>query len=252
MARHFDRPQRTWPGLKRQALLLVGLASAVFGAQADPGYYLVRPYAAAGKSSLDLRYWSVQAPGEAALLWPELGLRHGFSERWTSEILLSWIGPGWRSQKLSSLNWMNQWLLSSPDSDHELALHTQLIHNRGRHAGTALEIGPSWQGDWGLSRLNLNLLLEHDWARREGTQLKLQWQVSRPLQPGLRLGLQGFGELGRWNHWLPAARQSQRAGPMLHWVPEGQQGLSFNAAYLWGRTYGRRGDMFSAQLLLDF
>ena len=72
------------------------------------------------------------------------------------------------------------------------------------------------------------------------------------MQTGLRLGLQGFGELGRWNHWLPAAQQSQRAGPALHWVPEGQRSLSLNLAYLWGRTYGQRGDMFSAQLLLDF
>jgi len=231
--------------------LLAGL-SLCAPAQADPGYYLVRPYAAAGKTSLDLRYWTVQAPGEPALLWPELGLRHGFSERWTSEFLLSWIGPGWRAQKLSSLNWMNQWLLTGADSDFDLALHSQLIHNRGRRGGTALEIGPSWQGDWGLHRLNFNLLLEHDWARHEGSQLKLQWQWSRPMQPGLRLGLQGFGELGRWNHGLPAAQQSHRAGPVLHWVPEGQRGVSLNLAYLWGRTYGRRGDMFSAQLLLDF
>lgn len=234
------------------SLHLLAALSLCAPAQADPGYYLVRPYAAAGKTSLDLRYWTVQAPGEPALLWPELGLRHGFSERWTSEFLLSWIGPGWRAQKLSSLNWMNQWLLTGADSDFDLALHSQLIHNRGRRGGTALEIGPSWQGDWGLHRLNFNLLLEHDWARHEGSQLKLQWQWSRPMQPGLRLGLQGFGELGRWNHGLPADQQSHRAGPVLHWVPEGQRGVSLNLAYLWGRTYGRRGDMFSAQLLLDF
>lgn len=231
--------------------LLAGLGLCA-PAQADPGYYLVRPYAAAGKTSLDLRYWTVQAPGEPAVLWPELGLRHGFNERWTSELLLSWIGPSWQAQKLSSLNWMNQWLLTGADSNFDLALHSQLIHNRGRRGGTALEIGPSWQGDLGLHRLNFNLLLEHDWARRDGSQLKLQWQWSRPVQPGLRLGLQGFGELGRWNHWLPADQQSQRAGPVLHWVPEGQRSLSLNLAYLWGRTYGQRGDMFSAQLLLDF
>ncbi|MFN5046836.1 MAG: hypothetical protein ACK5F2_02005, partial [Roseateles sp.] len=71
--------------------LLAGL-SLCAPAWADPGYYLVRPYATAGKTSLDLRYWTVQAPGEPAVLWPELGLRHGFSERWTSEFLLSWIG----------------------------------------------------------------------------------------------------------------------------------------------------------------
>ena len=227
-------------------LLLCGPAAA------DPGYYLLRPYAAEGKTSLDLRYWTVQAPGEAAVLWPELGLRHGFSERWTSELLLSWIGPSWRAQTLSSVNWINQWLISEPDAEQALALHSQLIHKRGRQSGMALEIGPSWQGHLGLHRFNLNVLIEHDTTRRDGKQLKLQWQWSRPLQPGLRLGMQGFGELGRWDHWLPARQQSHRAGPVLHWVPEAQRRLSITLAHLWGRTYGQRGDMFSAQMQYDF
>ncbi|MDT9002038.1 hypothetical protein RQP53_22360 [Paucibacter sp. APW11] len=222
-------------------------------AQADPGYYLLRPYEQAGHGTVELRYWSVKADaGGPATLWPELGASYGLSRRWTTRLLASFIGTADSAVKLSTLNWQNDWLLSAADSDHELALHTQYISERGYDGGFALEIGPVFQTEFGLTRLNLNLLLSREYNEdaAASTQLKYQWQVSRPLGPGWRLGLQGFGELGNWLHWAPHKRQSHRAGPSFQrdWQLANGQGLSLQAALLFGSTYTQNGKMFSAQL----
>ncbi len=230
-----------------RAALLAGLVAAPLltgSAQADPGYYLVTPYAMPGEAALDLRYWTVKVDRRKATLWPEAGLRLGLGPRWTSTLFLSGIGPTLHQQRLSSINWAHNWVLSEGRSDWDFGLHAQGIHRPGE--GNALEWGPLLQTDQGLTRLNLNLLFERDFAAG-GTQLKLQAQALHRFGRGVRAGLQGFGELGQWNHW--SRHPSLRAGPVL------RLGLGDAAelqlAYLRGKTYGRTGAMFSTQLLLS-
>ncbi|MFO1252327.1 hypothetical protein [Inhella sp.] len=230
-----------------RAALLTGLVAAPLlagSAQADPGYYLITPYAMPGEAALDLRYWTVKADRRKATLWPEAGLRLGLGPRWTSTLFLSGIGPALQRQRLSSINWAHNWVLSEGRSDWDFGLHAQAIHRPGE--GNALEWGPLLQTDQGLTRLNLNLLFERDFATG-GTQLKLQGQALHRFGRGLRAGLQGFGELGRWNRL--SERPSLRAGPVL------RLGLGDAAelqmACLRGKTYGRTGAMFSTQLLLS-
>ncbi|HEY1091447.1 MAG TPA: hypothetical protein VGE47_10160, partial [Burkholderiaceae bacterium] len=174
--------------------LLAGLlaASLCMEAAADPGYYLVTPYAQAGKAALDVRYWSVRAPWGLEQ-WPEIGLRYGVNSRWTTELLASFIGDTIDQQKLSSWNWQNEILLTQGQYAFDLGLHVQLIHSRDD--GDSLEWGPVLQTEWGHTQLNANLFLEHNRAGGPA-QLKLQWQLLQRLAPGWRLGVQGFGELG--------------------------------------------------------
>lgn len=241
------------PGLRLAAPLALLLTLHSATARADPGYYLLRPYEQPGLASVELRYWSVKADaGGPARLWPELGLSYGIDRQWTTRLFASWIGTADSAMRLSSLNWQNEWLLSSASSPYELALHTQYISHRGHDGGYGLEVGPVLQTEIGLTRLNLNLLLSRDYDEdaAASTQLKYQWQLSRPLGPGWRLGLQGFGELGNWRHWAPRKQQSHRLGPSLQhdWPLTGGQGLSLQAALLYGSTYTQNGLMLSAQL----
>lgn len=221
-------------------------AAACAGALADPGYYVQLPYAEPGVVAVDLRYWTTRRPGREAVLWPEAGLRWGVNSRWTTGLLASWIGLSLQTQTLSSLTWHNTWLLTQGEQPFDLALHGQLIHNTG--ADTTLALGPLLQTELGRTQLNLNLLFERDLAQDQGTQLKLQWQALHRLAPGLRLGLQGFGELGRWDRW--AASPALRTGPVLRLRLVDR--LEWQAAYLWGRVGTRQADMFSSQLTLGF
>ena len=178
------------------------------------------------------------------MLWPELGLRYGVNSRWTTELLASFIGTSLSEQKMSSWNWQNNVLLTQGEQPFDLAVHAQFIHVPGE--GNALELGPVFQTDIGFTQLNANLIVEHEWAGSEW-ELKVQWQVMRRLVPGLRVGVQGFGERGLG---ADAGGWSLRAGPVLRWNPSEQ--LQLQAAYLWGKVYGGKADMFSAQVLVSF
>ena len=234
--------------MKRSSLsIALAWAALAAPAMADPGYYIVTPYDQAGRVGTELRYWTVKPDDDEATLWPEVGLSYGVNSRWTTRILASWIGYGASDLVLSSWNWQNIIMLTQGEKPYDLAIHAQLIRNRGY--STALELGPAWQTDLGRLKLNANAFWEYDNAKRD-TRLKLQWRGVYRVVPGWRVGVEGFSEVGKWNDWLPRARQSHRAGPALLatlW-DEGPDTVTLNAAYLFGKTYGSRGDMFTMQL----
>lgn len=233
--------------MKRSIWLGCLAAALAAPSAADPGYYVVTPYDQAGRVGTELRYWTVKPSDDETTLWPELGLSYGVNTRWTTRLLASWIGYDLSHQKLSSLNWQNVVLLTQGEKPYDLGLHVQLTRNQGW--SNALELGPAWQTDFGRLKLNANAFWEYD-TRRRSTDLKLQWRGVYRVAPGWRAGVEGFSELGRWNHWLPASRQSHRAGPALLatlW-DQGPDTVTLNAAYVFGKTYGQRGDMFTMQL----
>lgn len=223
------------------------LLGAMDFAQADPGYYVVTPYAQEGRLGLEMRYWTVERRGRDTQIWPELAASWGINSRWTTRVLASWIGHEASDLSLSSWNWQNLLLLTQGELDYDIAIHAQLIRNVGD--GHALELGPVWQTDVGRVQLNANLFWEYDSGRRD-TRLKLQWRSLARLAPGWRLGIEGFSEVGPWTHWLPSQRQSHRAGPALQasFWGKGRDEVNLSAAYLFGKTYGSSGRMFTMQL----
>jgi len=227
--------------------LIAGLFTAALcgGVSADPGYYLVTPYSQPGKAALDLRYWTVDMPGRDATLWPEAGLRYGVNSRWTTELLVSWIGTSLAHQSVDSWNWQNTVLLTQGQYPFDLGLHLQAIHSSDD--GNVMEFGPLLQTELGRLQLNGNLIFERTLSGEGGTDLKYQWQALYRFAPGWRAGVQGFGELGPWRHW--SHRQSHRAGPALR---VGLGDVELQAAYLWGKVYGRKAEMFTADLVWGF
>lgn len=239
--------------LSTAAALLLTCASAF----ADPGYYLVSVYENQGQVNLDYRYWTVQAPGAAEAIWPEVGVGYGVTKRWYTELYASYIGSTANDIQLSSVNWQNDFLLTQGQYDIDVALHTNLI--KYYEPGTsfnALEIGPVFQTEVGRVQLNANLIFEKIFndVSPASPQLKYQWQVKYRWKPAFHFGLQGFGELGDWDQWLPGSQQSHRAGPMISGTfPLGAtQAFKYEAAYLFGSTYGSPGNMFSMRLQYVF
>lgn len=249
-------PRPFLPTLLRRVALIAALLG-LGAAHADPGYYVLRPYAQPAQWGLELRYWTVkQRGGGPAVLWPELGLSYGINERWTTMLLASYEGTRAEAVRLDTWNWLHQVRLDDGRGDWDLALHAQLIKTGGEERGHALELGLVTQTEWRLARVQASAILDHGFGdlARSGTELKLQWQLSWPLQPGWRAGVQGFSELGNWRHWKPAERQSHRAGPSLQtdWTLGAQRSLHVEAAWLLGRIYGQQGHMFSATARLLF
>ncbi|HTD04974.1 hypothetical protein [Undibacterium sp.] len=234
------------------ALLLMNCATAL----ADPGYYVVTVYDNQGEKSIDFRYWTIKYPGRAETIWPELGFGYGVTSRWYTELYASYIGSSLSKLNLDTWNWQNDYLLTQGQYPFDLALHSNLARAHDSQEGYTLELGPALQTEVGRLQLNGNVFFERSFRSEydSPTQMKYQWQTKYRWKPALEFGLQGFGELGPWNHWSPRDQQSHRAGPALFGsLPMGAaQTIKYQASYLTGSIYGRHGNMFSLRLQYVF
>ena len=224
---------------------------------ADPGYYLVSVYEDEGNVHLDYRYWTIKRPGKAEVVWPEIGIGYGVTKRWYTELYLSYEGASFSNSALGTVNWQNDFLLTQGQFDVDVALHTNLVHAQDSSDENALEFGPVLQTDLGRVQLNGNLIFEKSLAPGNSTapQLKYQWQAKYRWNQTLHTGLQGFGELGTWNNWVDAGRQSHRWGPVISgtWPLNQKQRVEYQAAYLIGSVYGgSTADMLSLRLQFVF
>ena len=234
-------------------LLLGALVCMANPAQADPGYYLVTVYEDEGRTHIDYRYWTVKLDGAAEVVWPEIGIGYGVTKRWYTELFVSYIGPSFSDSKPSTVNWQNDYLLTQGQYDVDVALHSNLVMGQQGQDANALEIGPVFQTDVGRTQLNANLIFEKSLASGNSAapKLKYQWQTKYRWKSQLHFGLQGFGELGTWNHWTDAGKQSHRWGPMVSgtWALGGQQAVEYQIAFLKGSVYGGApGEMLSLRL----
>ncbi len=235
------------------AVFLLALCAA---AQAYPGYYLVSVYDNQGEKSLDFRYWTIKYPSRPATIWPELGIGYGVTSRWYTELFASYVGSNSSDLNLDTLNWQNDYLLTQGQYPFDLALHSNLARAHDIQEGYTLDFGPALQTEVGRLQLNGNLFLERTLRSEDNgtTQLQYQWQAKYRWRTALEFGLQGFGELGDWDHWAPRNRQSHRIGPVFAGrLPTGaSQAVKYQVSYLTGKIYGRHGNMLSLRLQYVF
>jgi hypothetical protein len=247
------RPAATLPCLL--AVLALGLLAGG-SAAADPGYYVVTPYDNEGLRIVDLRYWTLKPTDQAETVWPEFGLGWGVNSRWTTELFVSWEGSAHEAVRPATLNWQNDLLLTQGQWPFDLALHAQLIKDRDAPHQLGAEWGPVLQTEFGRTQINLNLFFDQVFHAETPTQtrLKYQWQLRQHAGYAVQLGVQGFGELGPWDHWSAAQRQSHRAGPaaFFDWRLASGQTFKLQAAWLVGKTYGQRGHMFTLRAHHEF
>ncbi|MET3119474.1 hypothetical protein AAKU64_003714 [Undibacterium sp. GrIS 1.8] len=241
--------------LKRLAMAL-SILMTCGTVMAEPGYYFVSVYDNKDQKSVDFRYWTTNFPGRGQTIWPELGFGYGVTSRWYTEIYASYIGSSRSDLKLDSWNWQNDYLLTQGQYPVDVALHTNLTRGHDSDEGYTLELGPAMQTDFGRLQVNGNVFLERTYRSVDGgaTQMKYQWQTKYRWKPMLELGVQGFGELGDWDHWASRDQQSHRAGPALFGsVPVGRESsIKYQAAYLIGSIYGRHGYMFTSRIQYIF
>jgi hypothetical protein len=225
-------------------------------AQADPGYYVVTPYANEGVRTVDIRYWSTKATGQTEYIWPEIGFAWGLNSRWTTELFLSFIGSHRDAVVQSTLNWQNNIMLTQGEWPVDVAVHLQVIKDRSPWKQDALEYGLLFQTDLARTQLNANVVFERPvgGSSQAKPQFKYQWQVRHRWLPGMHVGLQGFGELGDWNDWAPSEQRSHRAGPAFFgtYRLDGKQNLNLQAAWLFGKTYTKQGHMFTLRAHYNF
>src|SRR6185295_16157387 len=99
-----------------------------------------------------------------------------------------------------------------------------------------------FQFDTGAIRWNANLLFERVFrSHEEGshpTEMGYQLQARYTLNRAMEVGVQAFGEMGKWNHWEARDDQNHRIGPAIFGKVklDGREAIRYNAALLFGET----------------
>ena len=244
------------------ALILVAGAIAGNRVEAATGYYLVSVYGAEDQVSIDYKYWNAKKSGSAPVGAPELGIGYGVTPRWYTEVYGAYLQTAAQGTQFSGLNWQNDFLLTQGQYWFDLAIHTN-IEQYSHRQGYGLEWGPVFQTEISRTQLNANVFLQRDYrggsdggstGNSNATQLVYQWQVRQHWEPLFNFGLQGFGELGRWDNWNSTATQSHRAGPAVFgtWYLPDTHKLLYEAAYLVGKNAGRSARSFTMRVQYAF
>jgi hypothetical protein len=220
---------------------------------AETGYYLVTTYPNAGQAALDYKYWNAHVPGQPTVASPELGIGYGVNARWYTELSAAWAQVGGSRTHHTGIEWQNDFMLTQGQYDVDVALHTMVERSHDRAEGYAIEFGPVLQTEIGRTQFNVNLFFQRelDNGEHNETELTYQAQVKYRWKNWLQPGVQAFGEVGKWNDWLPRHEQSHRIGPALfgqiNLGPNGRQ-LKYEAAYLSGRNAARSANSFAMRV----
>ncbi len=161
-----------------------------------------------------------------------------------------------------AFEWENKFQLTETGKypvDIGLITEIEITHKSGDPY--EFKIGPLFQTEFGKLQLNANPFFERKWHGDEAhedelhkTEIGYQWQAKYRWHPEFEFGVQGFGEMGKWNDWAPHNEQYQRMGPAVFGkiAIGGRQKLQYNAAWLFGVTNAASDHTFRMQLEYEF
>ena len=227
----------------RSSVLFLALAAGMGPTSAaSPAAYVFVPYGVAGvrRISYDTGFERERDGGRE--IAHALSFGWNPNERWFTSLYAGWYAEPGETLGFASWSWLNHLRLVGGGGPLELGVLCDIARPRERDEGTVITLGPTLQFETEHLQINFNPLLQkHVGAQdAEPTSLSYQWQVKRLWRPGVELGAQGFGELGPWNHWRPAAEQEHSAGPavFVKWILSERRVLKLDAAWLLGLGSG--------------
>lgn len=239
------------------ALLIVGAFSqTVFASPAD---YVYTPAVSQGEREIDVKYGTaspVNGNGAEAL---SLGVGYGATDSWFTEFYLKRERVG--AQNASLAEWENKFQLTETGKyPLDVGLVTELEAPLSRHVPWELRLGPLFQKEFGRLQLNVNVLFVRSFGQMDetgvpfATNLAYQWQAKYRLQSSLEYGLQGMGELGKWDNWYGQAEQNHRIGPAVFGklALGNRQTIRYNAAWLFGASSVAPNHTFRSQIEYEF
>jgi hypothetical protein len=242
------------------------LAAAVFLlpalAHADPDEYVQVPAVEYGEKEIDVKYGTrrfndLDQRDSAG----SIGFGWGGTPWWFTEAYLKYHKEGSDTTRYDAFEWENKFQLTETnkypvDVGMLVELEVPKEHNV---EGYELKVGPLLQWDTGALRWNTNLFFERMIRANDNeshpTELGYQAQVAYRLKNGMDVGVQAFGDMGEWNHWLPSSEQSHRIGPAVFGkikLGEGRRAIRYNAAWLFGATHASPDNQFRVQAEYEF
>jgi hypothetical protein len=242
----------------RSAITAGALLALASLAHAGPSDYIYTPNVEYGEREIDFKFGTAKLPGGDRISATSLGFGWGVTPRWFTEVYAKWHKEPGGSNTFDAWEWENKFQLTETGQwPVDIGFLLEIERPKDRTEGYELRWGPLFQMDVTPTvQANLNLLIEkHVRAAVNGpAELGYQWQVKYRYKPEFEFGVQGFGDVGPWNHWEPKSEQSHIAGPAIFGkfrVAE-KQVIKYNAGVLFGITSGSPRTTFRMQAEYEF
>ena len=236
------------------------MASALAGlfinsAFAGPSEYIYTPRVEYGEREIDFKYGSRKSSGND-LSAASIGLGFGLTEYWFSELYVKY-NHATGTTEFDAYEWENKFQLTETGKyPVDLGMLLEIERPKDRTEGYEVKFGPLLQTEFGKMQLNGNLLFKRNYRAESSNRMQISYQMQARyrLKPEFAFGMQGFGELGDYNDFLPRSEQSHRFGPAIFgkFSLGKRQAIKYNMAYLVGNTDNIKSKTFRTQLEYEF
>jgi hypothetical protein len=226
---------------------------------ASPADYVYTPTVEYGEKEVDFKNGSAKLKDGTLTQATSLGFGFGAKEYWFTEIYLKQEKTG--NQVANLAEWENKFQLTETGKyPVDVGLISELEAPLSSNTPWELKLGPLLQTEFGKLQLNGNLLFERAFGKADengvpySTNFSYQWQAKYRWQPSFEFGMQGLGELGKWNDWNKQADQVHRTGPAAFgkFSLGNRQAIKYNVAWLFGASTAAPNHTFRMQIEYEY
>ena len=226
-------------------------------AHAGPADYVYTPIVVQGEREIDFKMGTSKlenTPRESAA---SLGFGYGASENWFTELYVKYKRENDEATFYDAVEWENKLQLTETGAyPVDMGLLVEVERPTNHAEGWEVKWGPLFQSQFGKTVLNANLLFQRNYQAEapSGAIMQYQWQAKYLWQRSLDIGLQGFGEVGQWDHWEPTSERPNQAGPAIFGkiLLGGRKVIQYNAAWLLGTSTAAPDNTFRMQVEYEF
>jgi len=228
----------------------------VFAGAAD---YVYTPTVEYGEREIDFKAGATSPVVGDRSQGASIGYGYGATEYWFTEVYLKQEREGGDIANIAE--WENKFQLTDTGKyPVDVGLITELEAPLSANAPWEFKIGPLFQTEFGKLQLNGNLLFERAFGKSDpggfpyNTNFSYQWQAKYRWRPVLEYGLQGLGDMGKWNDWNSQADQVHRIGPAVFgkFSLGNRRAIRYNAAWLLGTSSAAPDHTFRMQIEYEF
>ncbi|MBI3773519.1 MAG: hypothetical protein HY272_12565 [Gammaproteobacteria bacterium] len=224
---------------------------------AGPSDYVYTPLVVQGEREIDFKMGTSNMDGAPRTSAANIGLGYGVNERWFSELYLKYKRQNNQGTHYDAVEWENKFQLTDiGEYPVDVGLIIEVERPTDHAEGWEVKWGPLFQTQLGKAQLNANLLFERSYRSESPseTELLYQWQAKYLWTRSLDFGVQGFGEVGKWDHWEPASERSHQIGPAIFGkhLLGGRKVIQYNAAWLVGTNSISPDNTFRMQVEYEF
>jgi len=226
-------------------------------AHAGPADYVFMPSVTYGEREIDFKYGTVKPKDEDRESAASLGLGYGLTQWWSTEVYVKYKRELGERTKFDAYEWENKFQLTEPGRfPVDVGFILEIERPKDRAEGWEVAFGPLFQVEAGATQFNFNPIFVRNYRAAEDNPLRLeyQWQAKYRWRPQFEFGVQGFGELGKWNRWAPREEQEHRLGPAAFGklALGGRQAIKYNAGVLFDTKGSHHGTTLRTQVEYEF